>query len=134
MRIFQTPPHMGSSTQQGQALVILLFYMIIAITLTTTAVAVIVSNSLSATRSEQGAHALQIAEAGAENAIVRLLRSTSYSGETLTVGIGTATVTVTGTNTKIIRSVGAISGFTRTVQVTATLTNGILEVSSWQEI
>lgn len=119
---------------QGQALVILLFYMIIAITLTTTAVAVVVSNSLSSTRSEQGAQALQIAEAGAENAIVRLLRSTDYSGETLTVGVGSTTVTVTGTNTKIIRSVGTISGFSRTVQVTATITNGILEVSSWQEI
>jgi hypothetical protein len=113
---------------------ILLFYMIIAITLTTTAVAVVVSNSLSATRSEQGALALQIADAGAENAIVRLLRSTSYSGETLTLGAGSATVTVSGTTTKTIRSVGTISGFSRTVQVTATLTNGILEVSSWQEI
>lgn len=119
---------------QGQALVILLFYMIIAITLTTTAVAVVVSNSLSSTRSEQGAQALQIAEAGAENAIVRLLRSTSYTGETLTVGLGSAVVTVTGTTTKTIQSVGTVSGFSRTVQVTATLTNGILEVSSWQEL
>lgn len=120
--------------QYGQAIVILLFYMIIAITLTTTAVAVVVSNSLSATRSEQGAHALEIAEAGAENAIVRLLRSTSYEGESLAIGSGNATVTVTGTTIKTITSVGTISGFSRTVQVTATLTNGVLTVSSWQEI
>ena len=120
--------------QAGQALVILLFYMIIAITLTTTAVAVVVSNSLSVTRSEQGAHALELADAGAENAIVRLLRSTSYSGEVLTIGQGSATVTVSGTTTKTIRSVGSVSGFSRTVEVVATLTNGILTVSSWQEI
>ncbi len=120
--------------QSGQALVILLFYMIIAITLTTTAVAVVVSNSLSATRNEQGALALQIAEAGAENAIVRLLRSTSYTGETLTIGSGNATVSVSGTSTKTIRSIGVISGFSRTVEVTATLINGVLTVSSWQEI
>ena len=120
--------------RSGQALVILLFYMIIAITLTTTAVAVVVSNSLSVTRSEQGAHALELADAGAENAIVRLLRSTSYSGEILTIGQGSATVTVSGTTTKTIRSVGSVSGFSRTVEVVATLTNGILTVSSWQEI
>lgn len=120
--------------RSGQALVILLFYMIIAITLTTTAVAVVVSNSLSVTRSEQGAHALELADAGAENAIVRLLRSTSYAGEVLTIGQGSATVTVSGTTTKTIRSVGSVSGFSRTVEVVATLTNGILTVSSWQEI
>lgn len=118
----------------GQALVILLFYMIIAITLATTAVAVVVSDSLSITQSEQGAHALEVAEAGAENALIRLLRSTTYTGEILTVGSGSATVTVTGINTKTITSVGTIGGYSRTVQVTAALVNGVLSVTSWQEI
>ena len=118
----------------GQALVILLFYMIIAITLATTAVAVVVSNSLSVTQSEQGAHALEVAEAGAENALIRLLRSTNYTGETLTVGDGSATVTVTGVTTKTITSVGTIGGYSRTVQVTTSNINGVLSITSWQEI
>lgn len=120
--------------QSGQALVVLLFYMIIAITLATTAVAVVISNSLSVTQSEQGAHALEIAEAGAENGLIRLLRSTGYTGETLTVGEGSATVTVTGDNTKTITSVGTVSGYSRSVQVMVSIINGVLTVTSWQEI
>jgi hypothetical protein len=119
---------------KGQALVVLLFYMIIAITLSTTAVAVMVSNSLSVTRSEQNIQALEIAEAGAENALVRLLRVTGYTGETLTVGDGSVAVTVSGVNTKTITSVGTIASFSRTIRVTATITNGVLAVTSWSEL
>ncbi len=118
----------------GQALVVLLFYMIIAITLTTTAVAVIVSNSLSVTREEQSAHALEIAEAGAENAQLRLLRDTNYTGETLTIASGSATVTVSGSSTKTITSTGTINGVSKVVQATIAITNGIMTVTSWQEL
>jgi hypothetical protein len=121
--------------QDGQALVVLLFYMIIAITLSTTAVAVLLSNSLSVTRNEEGVHALEIAEAGAENALIRLMRATDYSGEILTVGGGNATVTVGGDNfIKIATSTGVVGDFSRTVQVTAGVDNGVLTVLSWEEL
>lgn len=123
------------NTQEGQALVILLFYMIIAIMLSTTAVAVVVANSLSVTRNEEGYHALEIAEAGAENALIRLMRSTSYSGETLTVGGGSVTVTVDGSSSqKIATSSGTVGSFTRSVQITTTINNGIITLTSWQEL
>jgi hypothetical protein len=119
----------------GQALVVLLFYMIIAITLSTTAIAVVLSNSLSVTRNEEGAHALEIAEAGAENALIRLMRTINYTGETLTVDGGSATVTVGGdANIKIATSSGVVGSFSRTIQVTASMTNGVLSVISWQEL
>ena len=114
------------ATESGQALVILLFYMIVAITLTTAAVAVVVSNSLTVTRSEQGAHALEYADAGAENAIIRLLRSTNYTGETIAIGDGSVTKTIT--------SVGRTGTFARTIEVVADTTGGVLSVVSWQEI
>jgi hypothetical protein len=119
---------------KGQALVVLLFYMIIAITLATAAVAVMVSNSLSVTRNEQNIMALEIAEAGAQNALVRLLRGTNYTGETLEIGDGSVAVTVNGTNTKTITSVGTIASFSRTIQVGVTITNGVLGVTSWSEL
>ncbi len=122
------------AAESGQALVILLFYMIVAITLTTAAVAVVVANSLTVTRSEQGAHALEYADAGAENAIIRLLRSTNYTGETISIGDGSVTVTVTGTTTKTITSVGRTGTFARTIEVVADTTGGVLSVVSWQEI
>ena len=120
--------------QAGQALVILLFYMIIAITLTTTAVAVIVSNSLSVTQEEEGSRALEVAEGGAENSLLRLMRNTSYTGETIILGDGSATSTVSGTMTKTIVSTGTIGGFSRVVQVGVSTTNGVMTVTSWQEL
>jgi biopolymer transport protein ExbD len=122
-------------TSGGQALVVLLFYMIVAITLSTTAVAVVLSNSLSVTRNEEGAHALELAEAGAENALIRLMRTTSYTGEVLTINGGSATVTVSGdNNAKIATSSGVVGSFSRTIQVTASMANGVLSVTSWQEL
>jgi hypothetical protein len=108
--------------------------MIIAITLVTTAVAVLVSNSLAVTKTESGIVAMDIAETGAENAIIQVLRNTNYLGETLTVGNGTAISTVSGTTTKTITTVGSIYGSSRTVQVVASLVNGVLTVTSWQEL
>jgi hypothetical protein len=120
--------------QSGQALIVLLFFMIIAITLSTTAIAVVANNSLSVTRTEESAHALEIAEAGAQNALIRLIRNPAYGGETLTVGGGSATVIVTGTSTKKILSTGINGSFTRKIQELATFSGGILSVTSWQEV
>lgn len=117
----------------GQALVVLLFYMIIAMTLTTTAVAVIVSNSLAVTQEEVGNQALVIAEAGAENALLKLIRNTNYTGEILTIASGSATVTVSGDSTKTITSTGNVEGVARVIQVTAGINNGVMTVTSWQE-
>ena len=121
-------------SKDGQALVVLLFYMIIAITLVTTAVSVVISNSLAVTKTESGIVAMDIAETGAENAIIQILRNTSYQGETLTIGDGTAVSTVSGTATKTITTVGTVYGSSRTVQVVASLVNGVLTVTSWQEL
>jgi len=125
--------HMQRS-RGGQALVVLLFYMIIAITLVTTAVAVVISNSSAVTKTESGIVAMDIAETGAENAIIQVLRNTNYQGETLTIGDGTAVSTVSGTATKTITTVGSVYGSSRTVQVVASLVNGVLTVTSWQEL
>jgi hypothetical protein len=120
--------------QKGQALVILLFYMIIAITLTTTAIALAISNSVGAMEEEEGNHALEIAESGAENALLRLLRDLSYTGETLPVGNGSAGITVAGSNPKTVTIVGTEGSFSRTVRVTATFTAGVMTINSWQEL
>jgi hypothetical protein len=108
--------------------------MIIAITLSTTAIAVVASNSLSVTSTEESTHALEIAEAGAQDGIIRLIRTPNFSGETLTVSGGSATVVVTGTSTKTILSTGVNGSFTRKIQVTVLFANGILTVTGWQEV
>lgn len=118
----------------GQVLVILLFFMVITIMITTASVTLIILNSQGASRSEQGEMTWEIAESGAENALLRLLRDPNYQGETLTVGDGTATITVTGTDPLTITSVGKLNTFSRTVRVVAGYTNFILSLQSWNEV
>lgn len=103
-------------------------------TIVSSAVALIVSNTRNASRLELGFEALSIAEGGAENAILRLLREPSYTGETLTIGSGTAVITVTGTTTKTIVSTGTAGNYQRKIQITAGYTNNILTINSWKEI
>lgn len=119
----------------GTVLITLLFFVAIAITITSAAVAVTISNSLGASKIQDSTLARDIAEGGAENALLRLLRNpTSYTGETLTINGGTATITVTTNgSTRSITSVGKLGNFTRTIQITTSYTNNVMTISSWKE-
>lgn len=125
---------MGSPNKQaGQSLVALLAFMAMALTMTSAVTMVTIANATTTSKYSLGQEALTIAESGADNAFMRLLRDPTYTGETLTVGQGTATITITGTNPKTITSVGQISTFRRTIVVVATRTNNVLSVTSWTE-
>ncbi|MCJ7740758.1 hypothetical protein MUP32_05620 [Candidatus Microgenomates bacterium] len=124
----------SSSQNRGQVLVTILFFMIIAITVTSGTVMIMLSNSLSASKFDQGNSAYYVAESGIENALVRLLRDPMYTGETLPVDSGNAIISISGTNPKTIISIGRIGNFSRTIEVTADYTNNILTVQSWKEI
>ena len=120
--------------KQGSALVLLLLFTSVAITITTAATILTISNTQISSAGQISLSALSVAESGAENALLRLLRNPAYSGETLTVGDGIATINVVGTTPYTITSAGRIEGLTRTVQVTASYVGGILTVSTWREI
>lgn len=97
-------------------------------------VSLVVVNSQNARIYLQGEQVLSIAETGIENAMMRLLRNASYTGETLPVGSGQAVITVTGTQPYVIRSVGSLHSETRTIVVNATRSAGLFTVTSWQEV
>lgn len=119
---------------KGQALISLLVFMIIAITVTTGAVFLLISNSINTTKIARGNNSLTVAEAGAENALINLLRDTSYTGETLSVENGEAEVTVTGTNPYLVISKGTDGDFSRTVEVSVEFVNNEMRINSWKEV
>ncbi|HSW89382.1 MAG TPA: hypothetical protein VLH19_00750 [Patescibacteria group bacterium] len=123
--------------QGGQILVILLFFIAVTVIVTTAAVALMVINSTGASKLELSTMAYQVAESGAENALLRLLRNPSYltnpvATETLPVGLGSATISITGTNPQTITSIGTYSNFQRTIVITVTVNNE-MQVTSWRE-
>ena len=121
--------------QGGQALVTLLFFVLISLTITTGAIIIIIINSNATGKFEAGILAYNAAESGAENALLRLLRDPSYTGETLTIDTtATAVVTVSGSNPKTVVSVGQNGKFKRTVQAQINYNSGYYTFSNWKEI
>lgn len=126
--------------QRGQALITLLVFMIIGITITSAAIGMILVNSLSGTKQQQGELAYQVAQSGAENAVLRVIRTPppQYSGETLAIGNGTATITVSGSGTVaspyVILSRGQIGNFIRQVEVRAQYQNNLFQITSEREV
>ena len=121
---------------RGEAMLTLLFFTVMAMTITAGAIIVLFSNSLSGTRFQQGSVAYQVAQSGAENAILRLLRDPAYVGETLPVGDGTATITVTnnGGGSYTIISEGKVGNFVRKIQVDETYSNNLFTETARREV
>ena len=119
----------------GQALVTLLFFVLISLTITSAAIIIIIINANTVGKFQEGTLAYNAAESGVENALLRLLRDPNYTGETLTIDTATAVVTVTGANpTKTVVSVGQNGNFKRTIQAQMTYTSGYYTFSNWKEI
>ena len=96
---------------------------------------IILANSLSAQKLEQGTVSYYVAESGAENAMLRLLRDPNYTGETLTIDGTTVVATVSQSGSDYTVTSDATSGnFKRKVQVTASFVNNAFTVSSWKEV
>jgi len=130
----------ASAGEAGQTLVALLFFVMVGMIVTTAAVIILSTNSLAAQKLSQGEVVRQMAETGAENALLQLLRNKNYTGETLTniggvtgdnVSITIDTDPVTGQ--KAIFSTATSGNFTRKVEVIYTA-NDVLTPVSWKEI
>lgn len=120
--------------QKGQTLVILLTYMIVAVTITAASVIMVINSTTGTTKVHKGITALDIAESGAENAMIKLIRDRNYTGESMSVDGGTVTITVSGTNPKTIISEGTLNDFTRTIRVIVNISNNTVSATSWKEI
>ena len=125
---------MRKNKQSGQALITLLFFTIIAIMIAAVSISVISGGSLATGSIEQEESAYYIAESGAENAVLRLLRDPNYTGETLTIDGGSAQVVIAGNNPYIISSTGILGNIRRTIQVDVSYNNNVLSINSWNTI
>jgi hypothetical protein len=125
---------MKNNTREGQSVVALLVFMIMAMTIATTSVAIVINNAINAERLEEGFVAKEAADSGIENALLLLLRNRAYTGGTIAIGTGTTVITVTGTNPQTIRSVATIGNFVRKVEAQVSYTNNVLTVVSWKEV
>jgi hypothetical protein len=120
--------------QRGQTLVLLLVFVMVTIAITTAATFIIATNSLSATNVSEGLATKQMAEAGAEKALLQLLRNPNYKGETFSLDTGTITASVSGTTTLTINSTAVNGNYVKRVEVKATYSNNVLIPVSWKDL
>jgi hypothetical protein len=118
-------------SQKGNALITLLFFMAISLAIITGVVVVVLNNAISTSSVDQGTTAYYMAETGAENALLRLIRDPSYTGETMSIDGGSVVIVV---NSGTITSAATFSNTIRKVQVQTSNTNNQLTVTSWKEI
>lgn len=120
---------------KGEVTITLLILIMMLIIITTSAVAVAVSSMQDNTSLTLGEETRTLSESAAENAILRLLRDPSYTGElNLPIGDGNATIAVVGTTTKTITSTATLGRYRRSTQVVVEIVAGQLNILSWQEI
>jgi Tfp pilus assembly protein PilX len=124
---------MQRSPQAGHALILMLVFMAVAMMIATSATAVTMTLARASSDYSLGQDALNVADSGIDNAILRFDRDRTYTGETLTVGTGTATITVSGTGPYTITSTGTVGSFKRKIQAVVTITNNVIAITSWKE-
>ncbi len=117
--------------QKGQAVVTILFIMVISITIITSIILIVFNNVSAGSNVEQGAIAYYSAESGAQNAILRLLRDPSYTGETMSINGGTVDIAVSG---GVITSTAHVDNSIRKIEVQTVYNNNVLTITSWKEI
>ena len=122
-------------SQTGQALITMLVFITITISIVGAAVSMAVSNLQSSSKFESGTYALNVAESGMEEALIRILRDPSYTGQSLPVGSDTVQISVSsvGNNRTIISRVTS-GNFKRAVQVQGSFVNDVFVMDSWREI
>jgi len=125
--------------EAGQALVTLLIFVATALIVTAAAIAISIINIQSTSQFTQGQQAYDSAEAGAEDAILKLVRNSSFgTSYTLNVGNNLAKITVSPpgqASSKTIISEGVVNNFRRKIQVVGQFnSDGTFSVVSWNEV
>lgn len=109
----------------------LLFFVMIGITITTAAIFIIAGNSLATTNLEQGEIAREMAEAGAEKALLKILRK-DYTNETIN-NLPGGTVDIRFVNPTDVIATATVGNYVKKIEINITY-NGTMDVISWKEI
>lgn len=121
-------------SEEGQILVSLLFFVVIALIITSAMTVVLFNVHLATSRYSDGLNAYYTARTGVENAFLRLIRNPFYGGETFLVGDGqVVTQIIQGTPIKII-STGTYFTSTRKIEADLVYNLGVITIQSLKEV
>ena len=83
----------------------------------------------------RGASVFTTTQGCLEEAIHRLRKNNTYTGQTLSVGAGSCIISVSGSgSTRTITSTATIDSYTRKLEIIVDISNPVISISSWSEI
>lgn len=119
----------------GQVMITMLYVMVIGMLVTTGAAYALIGNTQATTTYELGSLARTAAESGLENAMLRLIRNPSYTGETLVIDANTrAIITVSTASGIVVTSTGSAGSAERHMEAQIHYNGDILSIDSWKEL
>ena len=125
-----------SEKDSGQILTSVLVFMAFGLSVIALSVALTVINMQNTAKYSQSEQATNYAEAGVEEAILRLIRDSTYSGGNLLLATDasiTIQVTANGDD-RAITSTAIYNGFTKKVLAQVSLANSTATLVSWKQI
>lgn len=130
MNLFKKTPD-----NRGQILSSVLVFMAFGLSVIALSAALTIINIQNTSKYIESANTLNYAEAGAEEAIIRLIRDSNYNGGSFTLGTASISVSVTGAApNKTVVSTATCNGFVSKIQLTLTVSNGKISLVSWKQI
>lgn len=119
----------------GQILTSVIVFMAFGLSVIALSAVLTIINIQNTAKTTQSVQALNYAEAGAEEAVLRLLRDPNYPGGTLTIDAVSVSINLTGDAVnKTIVSIASYNGFTKKIQATVSLANNKLTLVSWKQV
>lgn len=121
--------------KSGQVLTSVVVFVAFGLSVIALSAVLMVINMQNTLKYTESGNCLNHAEAGVEEAVLRLLRDPTYSGGTMLLEGVTTTVTVSGTDTdKSILAVATYNGFAKKVLATVSLAGDKVSLLSWKEV
>ncbi len=118
----------------GIALISVIIVCTVAMIVIVAGLTLSTTTSQSNTRFIHGGRALLLAETGAENALLRLLRDPNYQGEVLNLPDGTAKIEVTQANgVQHVLITGSTEFSSRQIDIKISYDHGMMKIDSWRE-
>lgn len=123
------------NNKSGQILTSVIVFMAFGLSVIALSAVLTIINIQSTAKNAQSAQALNYAEAGAEEGVLRLIRDPAYSGGTLLIDTVSVPITVTGDAvSKIVTATATYNGFTKKIQAQVSLANNKLTLISWKQV
>ena len=120
--------------KSGQILTSVIVFMAFGLSVIVLSSILTIINIQITAKNSVSTQALGYAEAGAEDAVLRLIREPTYSGGTTSLESASVTVTVSGDAVnKTITSTATYNGFTKEIVATVSLANNKLTLVSWKQ-